>query len=199
MARIAVVDTTFASVEMGAIVARALQASATGIRIERATVPGIKDLGVACKRMLDAGCDIAIACGMPGPEPIDKSSAQVASIGLQYAMMLTSKHILEVFVHMDEARSGKELEAICQSRCSEHAANALALLKGPAALQPKAGTGQRQGHVDVGPAAQLKGDDFRPKGHVATAGDASRAQAASRSGAAAEGKSSVSGSNAGKH
>lgn len=184
--RIAVVDTTFAAVDMGGIVVRTLQASAAGVRIERATVPGVKDLGVACKRMLDAGCDIAIACGMPGPEPIDKASAQVASIGLQYAMMLTNKHIVEVFVHMDEARSGAELDAVCRSRCSEHAVNALALLKGPTALTAKAGTGQRQGHADVGPAAQLQGQDFRPKGHVATA-DAKAAP------------SSTSGSNAGKH
>lgn len=187
MSRIAVVDTTFASVDMGGLVVRTLQANATGVRIERSTVPGIKDLGVACKRLLDAGCDIAIACGMPGPEPIDKSSAQVASIGLQYAMMLSSKHIVEVFVHMDEARSGKELETVCASRCSEHALNALALLRGPTALTSKAGTGQRQGHTDVGPASQLRGDDFRPKGHVATA-DAGRAT-----------PSSTSGSNAGKH
>lgn len=166
MARIAVVDTTFASVDMGGIVIRALQGAATGIRIERYTVPGLKDLGVACKRMLDAGCDIAIACGMPGPEPVDKQSAHVASIGLQHAMIATSKHIVEIFVHLDEAKDAKELEAVCANRCSEHALNALALLKGPTALTPKAGTGQRQGFADVGPASQLntRVNPFEAKG-----------------------------------
>ena len=156
MARIAVVDTTFASVDMGGIVIRALQGNAAGVRIERYTVPGIKDLGVACKRMLDAGCDIAIACGMPGPEAVDKQSAHVASTGLQFAMMLSGKHIVEIFVHLDEAKSPKELEALCHNRCSEHALNALALLKGPTALTGKAGTGQRQGYQDVGGTDQLK-------------------------------------------
>lgn len=150
MARIGVADTTFASVDMGGIVVRTLQANATGVRIERYTVPGLKDLAVACKRMLDAGCDIAIACGMPGPEPVDKQTAHVASTGLQFAMVASGKHIVEVFVHLDEAKDARELAAVVENRCAEHALNALALLRGPTALTPKAGTGQRQGFADVG-------------------------------------------------
>lgn len=155
MSRIGVVDTTFASVDMGGIVVKTLQAHATGVRIDRYTVPGIKDLAVACKRLFDAGCDIAIACGMPGPEAVDKQSAHVASTGLQFAQVLAGKHIVEVFVHLDEAKSPKELEALCHNRCAEHALNALALLKGPTALSGKAGTGQRQGYADVGPTSEL--------------------------------------------
>lgn len=185
--RIGVADTTFASVDMGGIVVRTLQAHATGIRIERYTVPGLKDLAVACKRMLDGGCDIAIACGMPGPEPVDKQTAHVASTGLQFAMVASGKHIVEVFVHMDEAASPKELEAICASRCSEHALNALALLRGPTALTPKAGTGQRQGHADVGPSSQLSKEALRPKGRVATP-DAPKTASRSSGGAGPAGK-----------
>ncbi|HEX2022591.1 MAG TPA: riboflavin synthase [Candidatus Thermoplasmatota archaeon] len=195
--RIAVVDTTFASVDMGGIVIRTLQASATGLRIERCTVPGIKDLGVACKRMLDAGCDIAVACGMPGPEPIDKQSAHVASIGLQHAMIATSKHIVEAFVHLDEAKDAKELEAVCANRCAEHALNALALLKGPTALTPKAGTGQRQGFADVGPSSQLnrKVDPFQAKGKGAGSDPLSPGSARGEAGA----KLGGGGAGAGKH
>ncbi|GEM_PF-890249 len=156
MSRIGVVDTTFASVDMGGIVVRTLQTNATGLRIERYTVPGIKDLAVACKRLLDAGCDVCIACGMPGPEAVDKQSAHVASMGLQWAQINAGKHIVEVFVHLDEAKSAKELEALCANRASEHALNALALLKGPTALTPRAGTGQRQGYADVGPTGELR-------------------------------------------
>lgn len=154
MRRVGVVDTTFASVDMGGLVVRALRDAATGVRVERYTVPGIKDLAVACKRLLDAGCDVAIACGMPGPEPIDKQSAHVASTGLQFAMVASGKHIVEVFVHLDEAKDARELEEVCRSRCAEHARNALALLQGPGALTPLAGTGQRQGFADVGDVAR---------------------------------------------
>ena len=43
------------------------------IIIERYTVPGIKDLPVACKKLFqEHNCDICIALGMPGPERIDK-------------------------------------------------------------------------------------------------------------------------------
>lgn len=156
MSRIGVVDTTFASVDMGRITIRALQDHATGIRIERATVPGIKDLAVASKRLLDAGCDIVIACGMPGPEAVDKQSAHVASTGLQFAQVLAGKHIIEVFVHLDEAKDAKELEAVAHNRVAEHALNALALLQGAGALTPKAGTGQRQGFADVGATGELR-------------------------------------------
>ena len=197
MSRIGVVDTTFASVDMGGIVIRTLQANATGVRIERYTVPGLKDLAVACKRLLDAGCDIAIACGMPGPEPIDKQTAHVASTGLQFAMVASGKHIVEVFVHLDEASSAKELEALCANRCSEHALNALALLKGPTALTPKAGSGQRQGYADVGTTSAFnpKVTPFDAKGHGKSADPINPGSAKSDAGSKFSGGSS----NAGKH
>lgn len=197
MARIGVVDTTFASVDMGGIVARTLQANAAGVRIERYTVPGIKDLAVACKRLFDQGCDIAVACGMPGPEAVDKQSAHVASTGLQFAQVMAGKHIVEVFVHLDEARSPKELEALCHNRCAEHALNALALLKGPTALAGKAGTGQRQGYADVGATDQLRPgvDPFQARYGAAKGADptdpgSARSETGSKFGG---------GSNAGKH
>ena len=191
MSRIGVVDTTFASVDMGGIVVRTLQANATGVRIERYTVPGIKDLAVACKRLLDGGVDICVACGMPGPEAVDKQSAHVASMGLQWAQLAAGKHIVEVFVHLDEAKSPKELEALCANRASEHALNALALLRGPTALTARAGTGQRQGYADVGAAT-----DLRPGVNPFQAKHADPANPGS---ARSETGSKFSGGNAGKH
>lgn len=197
MTRVGVVDTTFASVDMGAIVVRTLQANAASVRIARYTVPGIKDLAVASKRLLDEGCEIVIACGMPGPEPVDKQSAHVASTGLQYAQVLAGKHVVEVFVHLDEAKDAKELEALCANRCSEHALNALALLKGPTALTPRAGTGQRQGFADVG--ATRTGlapgvNPFAAKGEGAGSDPITPGSARSDAGSKFGG-----GSNAGKH
>ncbi len=155
----AVVDTTFSTVDMGAIAVATLRAQGIGgERIHRATVPGFKDLAVACKRLLDQGCAVAIACGMPGPEPIDKQCAHEASLALGQAQLLASAHILEVFVHMDEAGNDAELIAICRNRASEHAVNAYWLVERPEELAKRAGTGQRQGFADVGPAKATRKD-----------------------------------------
>lgn len=191
--RIGVVDTTFASVDMGAIVVRALQAEATGFRVERYTVPGIKDLAVACRRLFDAGCDLVVACGMPGPEPVDKQSAHVASTGLQYAQVLAGRHVVEVFVHLDEARDARELASVVQNRCEEHARNALALLRGPTALTPRAGTGRRQGFADVGDTTR----GFAAGATPFAAKD--KGTGADVPGLPASGAAAKSGGNAGKH
>lgn len=194
---IGVVDTTFASVDMGGIVVKTLQGHATGLRIVRYTVPGIKDLAVACKRLFEEGADLCIACGMPGPEAVDKQSAHVASMGLQWAQLGASRHIVEVFVHLDEAKSPRELEALCANRASEHALNALALLAGPTALTPRAGTGQRQGYADVGAADQLQPgvNPFQARYQSSKGPDAVPSGGAR----SAVGSKFSGGSNAGKH
>ena len=98
------------------------------------------------------GCAIAVACGMPGPEPIDKQCGHEASLAIGQAQLMAGAHILEVFVHMDEARNDAELVALCQNRVAEHALNAVWLAETPEELVKRAGTGQRQGFTDVGPA-----------------------------------------------
>jgi riboflavin synthase len=149
-----VVDTTFSTVNMGGIAVSTLRKLGIAAnRIHRRTVPGFKDLAVAAKQQLEQdGCDISIACGMPGPEPIDKQCGHEASLAIGQVQLMTSKHVLEVFVHMDEAKNDAELVAICENRVAEHAVNAYWLMEAPQELVSRAGTGQRQGFADVGPA-----------------------------------------------
>ncbi|MEA3190763.1 MAG: riboflavin synthase [Thermoplasmata archaeon] len=158
--RYGVVDTTFSTVDMGAVAVEALRGQ--GIpeaRILRRTVPGFKDLAVAAKRMVERdGCAIVVACGMVGPEPIDKQCGHEASMAIAQAQLMTSTHVLEVFVHMDEAKSDAELIEVARNRTAEHAVNAVWLVERPHELVARAGTGQRQGFQDAGPADPRRGD-----------------------------------------
>lgn len=152
MKRIGVVDTTFARVDMGGFAVDELKRTGAGFKVERRTVPGIKDLPVEAKRLLEeAGCDIVIALGMPGREDIDKMCAHEASTGLIQVQLLTNKHIVEVFVHEDEAKDAKELAWLAERRSREHAVNAYDLVLRPGRLVENAGKGLRQGYEDVGP------------------------------------------------
>lgn len=162
--RIGIADTTFSRVDYFPFVEQALKDGSQeynlSYTIERYTVPGFKDLPVACKKLLEQyHCDIVIALGMAGPEPIDKQCSHEASLGLQQVQLMTNKHILEVFVHMDEAfvkdngndkLDKKKLYELCKNRAYKHTLNALALMQGKTTLTPNAGTGRRQGSEDVG-------------------------------------------------
>ena len=151
MKRIGVVDTTFARVNMGGFAVDELKNTGTGFKVERRTVPGVKDLPVGAKKLIEeSGCDIVIALGMPGKEEIDKVCAHEASTGLIQVQLMTNKHIIEVFVHEDEAESEKELSWLAERRAREHAVNAYDLLFRPERLVKKAGKGLRQGFEDVG-------------------------------------------------
>lgn len=153
MKRIGVADTTFARVDMGGFAIDELKRTGTGFKVERYTVPGVKDLPVAAKRLLEEReCDIVIALGMPGAQEIDKMCAHEASTGLIQVQLLTNKHVIEVFVHEDEAKSEKELTWLAERRAREHAANAYDLIFRPERLAKNAGRGLRQGFEDVGPA-----------------------------------------------
>ncbi len=148
---IGIADTTFANVDMATFAIEAIKKNSDA-KIIRYTVPGFKDLPVACKRLFDEDkCGIIIALGMSGPMPIDKQCAHEASLGLQQVQLMAKRHILEVFVHMDEAKSGRELFEIAKNRAAKHALNALSLLKGKTELTKFAGKGRRQGKRDVGP------------------------------------------------
>jgi len=150
MHKVGIADTTFARVNMGKIAVDELKKGAS-LQIERCTVPGIKDLPVACKILIEKkGCDIAMALGMPGSQPIDKMCAHEASLGIIQAQLMTNTHIIEVFVYEDEAKDEKELAWLTEKRTREHAQNVLKLLFQKEKLLREAGTGQRQGFEDVG-------------------------------------------------
>ena len=124
----------------------------SNIKILRYTVPGIKDLPIASKKLLDEyECEMVMAIGMPGPEPIDKQCAHEASTGLINVQLMTGKHIIECFVHEDEAENPGELYKICENRAREHAQNVIRLLFDKEWFIKHAGMGLRQGHPDAGP------------------------------------------------
>jgi riboflavin synthase len=150
--RVGVADTTFARINMGAVAIDELKKHAT-VAIERISVPGIKDLPVACKKLIEERrCDIVMALGMPGGKDKDKMCAHEASQGLIMCQLMTNKHIIEVFVHEDEAKDDRELAWLMEQRTREHAVNAVKLILRPKDLEREAGTGQRQGFEDAGPA-----------------------------------------------
>ena len=101
------VDTMFARYDMGAEAVDELKqcpgSTASASRCRRRTVPGFKDLGVACKKLIEEeGCAIVVALGMPGKAAIDQVCAHEASQGIMLAQLLTNTHVLEVFVHENE-------------------------------------------------------------------------------------------------
>jgi riboflavin synthase len=155
MKLIGIADTTFARADMGGAAISELKAMGTGFKIVRYTVPGIKDLPVACKKLFEEqGCDLVMALGMPGGKAIDRQCAHEASTGLISCQLLTNKHIIEVFVHADEAKDDKELAWLAEQRAREHARNAYYLLFKPEELARNAGKGLRQGYEDAGPAKE---------------------------------------------
>ena len=148
--KIGIVDTTFSRVNMGDIAIDELKNYA-GIRYIRRTVPGIKDLPVEAKRLLEEGCDIVITLGWVGKAEKDALSYLAMSIGKIMAELMTNKHIIDVTVHEDEAEDEKTLLRVAENRVREHVRNAVDLVRNPERLIKQAGTGQRQGFEDVGP------------------------------------------------
>jgi len=149
--KIGIVDTNFARYDMARAAIRELRRGCSA-QIERRTVPGVKDLPVAAKRLIELeGCDMVMALGMPGPQEIDKTCAHEASTGLIMAQLMTNTHIIEVFVHEDEAGDERELASLAEQRTREHAKNVIKLLYHPEELTREAGTGQREGFEDAGP------------------------------------------------
>jgi len=77
--------------------------------------------------------------------------AHEASSGLIKVQLMTNKHIIEVFVHEDEAKDDKELAWLAEQRAREHAINAYDLIFKPERLTRQAGKGLREGFKDAGP------------------------------------------------
>ncbi len=155
MDRIGVVDTMFARVDLGGYALAELEACpgfGTRFEVIHRTVPGFKDLAVACKLLVEnEGCKIIVALGMPGRAAIDQVCAHEASQGLMLAQLFTSTHILEVFVHENEEDDPAALLPVCEDRARKHARNAYWMLYEPEQLSRRAGQGIRQGYGDAGP------------------------------------------------
>tara|TARA_Y100000310_G_scaffold218423_1_gene219702 strand:+ start:168 stop:617 length:450 start_codon:yes stop_codon:yes gene_type:complete len=146
--RIGIADTTFSRVNMAQA---AIEAIADKAEIERYTVPGFKDLPVACKILFEKyNCDIILALGWTGKEDIDEVCAHEANQGLFRVELDAGKHILKVFFHEKETSNLQEQKEVALDRAKKHALNALKLLEGKEALTPNAGSGLRQGYNNEG-------------------------------------------------
>jgi riboflavin synthase len=148
--KIGVVDTTFARVDMGRYALDRLKGLGTRFTIQRRTVPGIKDLPVAVRKLFLEGADLCLVLGMPGKAEYDKVCAHEASTGLILAGVLEAKPVVECFVFEGEANDAKSLEHLARRRAEEHAENAYTMLFRPEDLTRRAGTGLRQGFEDAG-------------------------------------------------
>ncbi|MDR2829790.1 MAG: riboflavin synthase [Methanobrevibacter sp.] len=152
MKTVGICDTTFARFDMGATAVDELKKNVTDLKIVRRTVPGIKDLPVASKKLVEEeNCEIVVALGMPGPKTKDKVCAHEASTGLINAQLMTNTHILEIFVHEDEELDDKQLKILAENRTRDHAQNLIKMLFKPKLLRKEAGQGKREGKEDVIP------------------------------------------------
>lgn len=152
MRKYGVVDTTFSRVDMGSIAIKVIRSEDPEAEIVRYTVPGIKDLPVAAKKLLDEGCDGVITLGWVGKTMLDKYSYLATSIGLIMTQILTSKHVIDVTVHEDEVDDEEKLKDLAIDRATKHAKNLVKLIRdGRNSLTPLAGKGLRQGYENAGP------------------------------------------------
>lgn len=152
MVRVGIADTTFARYDMARDAIHELKQNIPGVKTVRYTVPGIKDLPVASKKLIEEEeCDLVMVFGMPGKEEKDKVCANQASLGLIQTQLMTNTHVLEVFVHEDEAEDDAKLTELMVKRAREHAVNAALLLVKPVELTRLAGSGQREGGEDAKP------------------------------------------------
>ncbi len=150
--KVGIVDTMFARADMAGFAIDEIRLRFPRTAIVRSTVPGVKDLAAGCV-ILDKKekCDVYLALGMVGREPIDTQCGHEASLGIQMAKLQMKKHIVEVFVHEFEGKDEQDLHSIFENRARKHAVNAVLLATNPAKLAEFAGKGVRQGRQDAGP------------------------------------------------
>ena len=150
--KIGICDTTFARFDMAAAAVDQIKSQITEITFIRRTVPGVKDLPVASKKLIEEeGCELVMAFGMPGPEEMDKICAHEASTGIIQAQLMTNTHIIEVFVHEDEGTNEKDLKVLAENRARQHADNVIKMVFKPEKFRREAGMGMREGREDKGP------------------------------------------------
>lgn len=166
--KLAIVDTTFSRINMGNVAISTIQdylkefSFQQGQNFEidfiRRTVPGFKDLAVACLNLFEQeNCDMALACGWVGGMPIDEKCGHEAALAIAQAQLIARKHILHIFVHESEADHQTDanikasiLSDIANNRVIEHTKNAIRMLCAPDSMLTRAGQGYRQGGPSVG-------------------------------------------------
>ncbi|WP_048189951.1 riboflavin synthase [Methanobacterium sp. SMA-27] len=150
--KMGICDTTFARFDMAAAAVDQIKGQITNITFVRRTVPGVKDLPVASKKLIEEeGCELVMAFGMPGPEEMDKICAHEASTGIIQAQLMTNTHIIEVFVHEDEGENEKDLKVLAENRARQHADNVIKMVFKPEKFIREAGMGMREGRENKGP------------------------------------------------
>jgi len=150
--KMGICDTTFARFDMANAAMDQIKSQVANIKFVERTVPGVKDLPVACKKLIEEeDCDLVMAFGMPGPEDIDKVCAHEASTGLIQAQLMTNTHIIEVFVHEDEGNDEKDLKVLAENRARQHADNVVKMVFKPEKFKREAGMGMREGRENKGP------------------------------------------------
>lgn len=150
--KMGICDTTFARFDMASAAIDQIKGQVADVKFIRTTVPGVKDLPVASKKLIEEkGCELVMAFGMPGPEDIDKICAHEASTGLIQAQLMTNTHIIEVFVHEDEGKDEKDLKVLAENRARQHADNVVKMVFKPEKFRREAGMGMREGREDKGP------------------------------------------------
>ncbi len=150
MAKVGIVDTMFARVDMYPFVIEAFSDVGWAPDVVRRTVPGVKDMPVAALQLLEGGCDIVMTLGMGGGADVDYTCVHEACTGIQGVMLKTGKHVVDVIVHRNEAKGEKEFFDICRNRAYKHAVNVYWLMEAPEELTKRAGTGERQGFESEG-------------------------------------------------
>lgn len=150
--KMGICDTTFARFDMASAAMDQIKSQVANIKFVERTVPGVKDLPVASKKLIEEeGCELVMAFGMPGPEEMDKICAHEASTGLIQAQLMTNTHIIEVFVHEDEGMDDNDLKVLADNRARQHADNVVKMLFKPKKFKREAGMGMREGRENKGP------------------------------------------------
>src|SRR6266513_6178541 len=93
--RIGIVDTSFSRYDMASAAIHELRKQGGGFVIERYTVPGIKDLAAGARILFDRGCDLVLALGMVGRQPVDKDRKSTrlnsSHVSISYAVFCLKK------------------------------------------------------------------------------------------------------------
>jgi len=153
--RIGVIDTTFSNIDTASIAIKEIKRLANQVTIKRYTVPGLRDIPLACKILIEREkCGIVLATGMVSKKGAEKQVENQAVQGVILVQLQTGRHVITAFFDEHETRDKTKLYKIVVDRVRKHAQNALKLLALPESLTDYAGLGLRQGARDVG---QIRG------------------------------------------